>query len=45
MILWDSNGTFNNSALIEAAINGYIDIVDLLLRQESIDVNIKNILN
>lgn len=45
MILWNSNETFNDSALIEAARNGYIGIVDLLLRSESIDVNIKNILN
>lgn len=36
--------TFDRTALILAAANGYTEIVRLLLSQESIDVNIKDIL-
>ena len=37
--------TFNNTALVWAAENGHKEIVELLIRQEGIDINIKDILN
>ena len=36
---------YDNTALIYAAKYGYKEIVELLLKQEGIDINIKNILN
>ena len=35
---------YDNTALIYAAKYGYKEIVELLLKQEGIDINIKNIL-
>ena len=37
--------TFNYTALIYASRDGYKEIVELLIRQEGIDINKKNILN
>ena len=34
---------FNNTALIYAALNGHTEIVRLLLENEEIDINFKNI--
>ena len=43
--LWNLTRTFHNTALILASYNGHKEIVELLLRQEGIDINIKEILN
>ena len=43
--LWNLTRTFNSTALICAAYEGHKEIVELLLRQEGIDINIQNILN
>ena len=43
--LWNLTQTFNNTALIYAAFGGYKEIVELLLRQEGIDINIQDILH
>ena len=43
--LWNLTRTFNSTALIYAAIRGHKEIVELLIRQEGIDINIQNILN
>lgn len=43
--LWNLNGTFNNTALIEAVKENHTEIVELLLRHENIDITIRNILN
>ena len=43
--LWNLTRTFNRTALICAAWKGYKEIVELLIRQEGIDINIQNILN
>ena len=43
--LWNLAQIFNGTALIYAASNGHKEIVELLLRQEGIDVNIQDILN
>ena len=43
--LWNLTRTFNNTALILAANNVHKEIVELLLRQEGIDINIQDILN
>ena len=37
--------TFNKTALICAAYKGHKEIVELLLNQEEIDINSKDILN
>ena len=43
--LWNLTRTFNCTALIRAAFKGHKEIVELLIRQEGIDLNIQNILN
>ena len=43
--LWNLTRTFNCTAFIYAAKEGHKEIVELLMRQESIDINIKDILN
>ena len=43
--LWNLTRTFNDTALILAAKEGHKEIVELLLRQEGIDINIQDILN
>lgn len=43
--LWDSIPTFDDTALILAAENGHKEIVRLLLTQEDININAKNIWN
>ena len=43
--LWNLTRTFNDTALIFAAIRGHKEIVELLIRQEGIDINIQDILN
>ena len=43
--LWNLTRTFNYTALIYAAIGGHKEIVELLIRQEGIDINIQDILN
>ena len=43
--LWNLTRTFNFTALIRAAICCHKEIVELLIRQEGIDINIQNILN
>ena len=43
--LWNLTRTFNYTALIWAAQIGYKEIAEILIRQEGIDVNIKDILN
>ena len=43
--LWNLNRTFNKTALIIAAYEGYKEIAELLIRHEGIDVNIQDILN
>lgn len=42
--LWNLFGTFNYTALIYAADKGHTEIVRLLLKQEGIEINNKNIL-
>lgn len=37
--------TFNNASLLSAVTNGHIEIVRLLLKEDGIDINFKNILN
>lgn len=37
--------TFNNASLLSAVTNGHIEIVQLLLKEDGIDINFKNILN
>lgn len=36
---------FNNASLLSAVTNGHIEIVRLLLKEDGIDINFKNILN
>ena len=43
--LWNLTRTFNDTALICAASEGHKEIVELLIRQEGIDINIRGILN
>ena len=43
--LWNLTRTFNWTALIIATINCHKEIVELLLKQEGIDINSKDILN
>ena len=43
--LWNSIRTFNDTALIYAAKEEKTDIVEILLKQNGIDVNMKDILN
>ena len=43
--LWILTETLNYTALILAASVGYKEIVELLMRQNDIDINIKPILN
>ena len=43
--LWNLTQTFNNTALIYATRYNYKEIVELLLRQEGIDINTQDILN
>ena len=42
---WNLTQTFNKTILINAAANSNKEIVELLLRQERVDVNMKDILN
>ena len=42
---WDFLLTFNETALICAVSEGKTEIVELLLKQEGIDINMKDILN
>ena len=42
---WNLSRIFNMTALILAAINGYKEIVELLIRQENIDINMTDIMN
>ena len=42
--LWNLNQTFNKTALIHAAEEGHEEIVELLISQEGIDINMKDIL-
>ena len=39
------NETFYITALMSAVIKDHIEIVELLLKQEGIDINMKDILN
>ena len=41
--LWNLTGKFDNTALIHASFKGYTEIVEILLKQEDIDVNIRGI--
>ena len=43
--LYNLTSSFNNTVLICAVIKGHKEIVELLLRQEGIDINIQDILN
>ena len=43
--LWNLTRIFNWTALICAAYKGHKEIVELLIRQEGIDINIQDILN
>ena len=43
--LWNLTRKFNQTALIIAAYEGYTDIIKLLLSQEGIDINSKDIWN
>ena len=43
--LWYLTRKFNYAALIWAAIEGHKEIVELLIRQEFIDINIQDIFN
>ena len=43
--LWNLTRTFNRTALIWAVQKGSKEIVELLIRQEGIDLNIQDILN
>ena len=43
--LWNLTRTFNDTALIWAAMEGHKEIVELLISQEGIDINIQDILN
>ena len=43
--LWNLTRIFNWTALICAIVEGHKEIVELLIRQEGIDINIKNVLN
>ena len=43
--LRDLTSIFNNTALIFAAREGHKEIVELLIRQEGIDINIQDISN
>ena len=43
--LWNFISVLNYTALILAALNGYTEIVELLLKQERIDINLKCIIN
>ena len=43
--LWNLTRTFNSTALMCAVRGGHKEIVELLLRQEGINVNIQDILN
>ena len=43
--LWNLIWIFNYSALILATVSGCIEIVELLLKQEEIDINSKTIWN
>ena len=43
--LWNLFQTFNNTALLYAVYEGHKEIVEILLRQKSIDISMKNILN
>ena len=43
--LWDLYWIFNDSALLFAAKEGHVEIVQELISREDIDINIKNILN
>lgn len=45
IVLWNLIRAFNKVALIHAVINGNKENVELLLRQENIDINIRDILN
>ena len=42
---WNLTRTFNQTALIIATNKGHKKIVELLISQESIDINIQDILN
>ena len=42
--LWNLNQTFNKTALIHATEEGHEEIVELLISQEGIDINMKDIL-
>ena len=42
--LWNLTRTFNCTALIWAAIKGHKEIVELLIRQEGIDIYMRSIL-
>ena len=43
--LWNLTQIFNKTVLDNAVSKGHKEIVELLLRQEGIDVNMKDILN
>ena len=42
--LWNLTQTFNRTALIHAAIEGYKEIVELLISQEGNDINMRDFL-
>ena len=42
---WNSSLAFNMTALIYAVSEGHLEIVELLIRQEDIDINMKDIIN
>lgn len=44
MVYWILTQKIKKKALIYAVLNGYKEIVELLLKQNGIDVNIKDIL-
>ena len=43
--LWNLTRAFNQTALILAAEKGHKEIVELLIRQEGINISIQDILN
>ena len=42
---WNSSLAFNMTALIYAVSEGHLEIVELLISQEDIDINMKDIIN
>ena len=43
--LWNFTPTFNKTAFFQAASGGHKETVEILLKQEGIDINMKSVLN